>query len=159
MKYLFFLTILFSAAAAKAQLPPVRTSDPAGSATEKTIVPLRSGGNASALSTERTAATSTTSATTDMEVPIRKTDNVSNTSNAAAARTTNTLNNDASKLPIRSSDPQAKSVAAVIEKVPLRSSDTVGKDSTTNSLQNANAAKKLLFPSEHAVSDSTKTSL
>ena len=93
MKSLFFLAILFCAAAsAKAQLPPVRTSDPSGA------------------QTERVGATA---------VPLRKVDNVSNTSNLSARTIANTA--AASKVPLRSTGPEATTVVA--EKVPLRSSD------------------------------------
>ena len=82
MKSLFFLTVLFCAtASAKAQLPPVRTSDPSGIQTEKAI------------------------ATT---VPLRKVDNLSNTSNLSARTIAGT--STASKVPLRSTGPEATTV-------------------------------------------------
>ena len=109
MKSLFFFTLLFCAASAKAQLPPVRTSDLSG------------------IQTERGAATA---------VPLRKTDNVSNTSDASLR--TAGISSTASKVPLRSSGPEATNVgieklpirssgpgvtAVVVEKVPVRSTD------------------------------------
>ena len=84
MKSLFFLTVLFCAtASAKAQLPPVRTSDPSGIQTEK--------------------ANTTT-------VPLRKADNLSNTSNLSARTIAGT--STASKVPLRSTGPEATTVVA-----------------------------------------------
>jgi len=128
MKSLFFLTVLFCAtASAKAQLPPVRTSDPSGIQTEKAI------------------------ATT---VPLRKVDNLSNTSNLSARTIAGT--STASKVPLRSTGPEATTV--VEEKVPLRSTDPAA-NAAGGAQEKADASRKLLFPSQRAAGDSTKTSM
>jgi len=128
MKSLFFLTVLFCAtASAKAQLPPVRTSDPSGIQTEK--------------------ANTTT-------VPLRKADNLSNTSNLSARTIAGT--STASKVPLRSTGPEATTV--VEEKVPLRSTDPAA-NAAGGAQEKADASRKLLFPSQRAAGDSTKTSM
>jgi len=84
MKSLFFLSILFCAAtSAKAQLPPVRTSDPSG------------------VQAERVGVTA---------VPLRKADNASNTSNSSARTIAST--STVAKVPLRSTGPEATTVVA-----------------------------------------------
>ena len=129
MKSLFFLTILFCAAAsAKAQLPPVRTSDPSGT------------------QTERVAATAP---------PLRKAYNVSNTSNSSAR--TAVGSSTASKVPLRSTGPEATTVVA--GKVPVRSTDPAANAAGGSQQKTDSSRKLLFPSERAASGDRTKTAM
>ena len=117
MKSSFFIAILFcSAISAKAQLPPVRTSNLAGIQTDNaaTAVPLRKPDNASTPSS-RTSGSSSSA----VLVPLRKADSIPGTANLSGANARSA--SSSSQLPIRSGGPAPANVVA--EKVPLRSTD------------------------------------